>query len=235
MARHMSTSSVSPNIPWRDVVKFVRQLSHDLRNHLNSFELQAAYVAELVENPEVKEEVKRLRATGSELGEHLQRLSAAIEQINLHTMPYKAADFFEDLRTRIKTDDVEQAAAVEWKIDLADEMLEIDPQLLLQAFRELFTNAFIHGRGEGPLAADVRAADAEVEFVLREPKSEFQQSTENWGVQPLCHIAQGHYGLGLFQARAIFEAHHGRMFTCYDSEASVLATTVALPSLRQAQ
>jgi K+-sensing histidine kinase KdpD len=230
----MSESTVSPNIPWCDVVKFVRQLNHDLRNHLNSFELQTAYIAELVDDPEVKDEVKRLRATGSELGEHLQRLSAAIAQINLHTMPYKAADFFEDLRTRIKTDDVDKATAVEWKIDLADEMLEIDPQLLVQAFRELFTNAFIHGRGEGPLSVNVHAADTEVEFVLGEPKSEFKQSTENWGVQPLCHVAQDHYGLGLFQARAILEAHHGRMFTRYDSEASVLATTVALPSLKQA-
>ena len=230
----MSKSTVSPNIPWCDVVEFVRQLSHDLRNHLNSFELQAAYVAELVEDPQIKDEVQRLRATGSELGEHLQRLSAAIGQIKLQTMRYKAVDFFEDLRTRIKTDDVDKAAAMEWKIDLTDEMLEVDPQLLLQAFRELLTNAFIHGRGEGPLAIDVRAADAEMEFVLCEPKSEFKRSTENWGGQPLCHIAQNHYGLGLFQARAIFEAHRGRMFTRYDSEASVLTTTVALPLLEQA-
>ena len=248
MARHMPKSTVSPNIPWCDVVEFVRQLSHDLRNHLNSFELQAAYVDELVEDPEVKGEVKRLRATGSELGEHLQRLSASIAQIKLHTMPYRAADFFEDLRTRIKTDDVEKAAAVEWKIDLADEMLEIDPQLLLQAFRELFTKLVSQAESprlfRSPLTAHRSPltvspnrsadADAEMEFVLREPKSEFKQSTENWGGQPLFHIAQDHYGLGLFQARAIFEAHHGRMFTRYDSEASVLTTTVALPLLKQA-
>ena len=30
-----------------DVVKFLRQLGHDLRNHLNAAELQSAYVAEL--------------------------------------------------------------------------------------------------------------------------------------------------------------------------------------------
>src|ERR1700675_602124 len=116
MARHMSESTVSPSIPWCDVVEFVRELSHDLRNHLNSFELQAAYFAELVEDPQIKDEVQRLRATGSELGEHLQRLSAAIAQIKLYTMPYKAADFFEDLRTKIKTDDVDRAAAIEWEI-----------------------------------------------------------------------------------------------------------------------
>ena len=30
-----------------DIVKFIRQLGHDLRNHLNAAELQAAYLAEI--------------------------------------------------------------------------------------------------------------------------------------------------------------------------------------------
>ena len=42
-----------------DVVKFVRQLGHDLRNHLGAVELQAAYIGEIAEDPGLKEEVKR--------------------------------------------------------------------------------------------------------------------------------------------------------------------------------
>ncbi len=35
------------NVAWSDVVHFIRQLSHDLRNHLNAIELQSAYISEL--------------------------------------------------------------------------------------------------------------------------------------------------------------------------------------------
>ncbi|HET9856838.1 MAG TPA: hypothetical protein VFP99_03315, partial [Chthoniobacterales bacterium] len=51
----------SPGVPWVDMVNFVRQLSHDLRNNLNAVELQSAYLAELAEEGEMKTEVQRLR------------------------------------------------------------------------------------------------------------------------------------------------------------------------------
>ena len=37
----------SLSLPWSDTVRFVRQLSHDLRNDLNAIELQSAYIGEL--------------------------------------------------------------------------------------------------------------------------------------------------------------------------------------------
>ena len=49
------------DVPWNDVVHFVRQLSHDLRNHLNAIELQSTFLAELAEDAELKTEVGRLR------------------------------------------------------------------------------------------------------------------------------------------------------------------------------
>ena len=38
-----------PSIPWSRVTKFIRQLNHDVRNHLNAIELQSAFVGEIVE------------------------------------------------------------------------------------------------------------------------------------------------------------------------------------------
>ena len=48
------------SVPWTDVVRFVRQLSHDLRNHLNAASLTAAYLNEVATDAEVKIEIKRL-------------------------------------------------------------------------------------------------------------------------------------------------------------------------------
>ncbi|MFL6544708.1 MAG: hypothetical protein ACJ8LM_05930, partial [Candidatus Udaeobacter sp.] len=51
----------SQSAPWSDVIRFIGQLSHDLRNDLNAIELQSAYVDELEKNEEFKNEIKRLR------------------------------------------------------------------------------------------------------------------------------------------------------------------------------
>ena len=48
-------------VPMPVLVKFVRQLGHDLRNQLNAAELQSAYLAEIVPDGELTDEIKRLR------------------------------------------------------------------------------------------------------------------------------------------------------------------------------
>src|SRR5437016_12193139 len=89
--------SEMPSVSWPDMVKFVRQLGHDIRNNLNAVELQAAYLAELAEEAEMKNEVQRLRGMVSEVGVNLQRLSSALSQINPILISYRAADFVDDL------------------------------------------------------------------------------------------------------------------------------------------
>jgi light-regulated signal transduction histidine kinase (bacteriophytochrome) len=223
----MSQAEIS--ITWPTMVKFVRQLSHDLRNHLNAIELQAAYLGEIIVDAEAKSELQRLRAMTAEMGTQLQQLTATIAQPPLQTMPYKASEFVEDLRAKLERDDAEKTATIEWQTSLANETLEIDPQLLQQALVELFTNARIHQRAKGPLTVNTQAQDGEWKFVLREPKAGFDQSTESWGTQPLQKIGQGHYGLGLHRARSIVEAHHGTLRAQFDPAESTLTTTVALP------
>src|SRR5439155_21465069 len=125
------------NVPWPDLVRFVRQLSHDLRNQLNAADLTAAYINELATDTELKTEVKRLRETISAAATTLQKLSAAMGQARIAPMSYGAAEFMEDLRKKIATDLPEQSADIRWEIEPSDAMLDIDPQLLLQALLEL--------------------------------------------------------------------------------------------------
>lgn len=212
------------------IVKFVRQLAHDLRNDLNAAELQSAYLIEIAENSEMKDEIKRLRGMISEVGANLQRLTAALGQPRLTEMPYSAKDFIEDFRQKLATDFPKESAQVEWDIEAGDATLQIDPQLLLPAFLELFANAFRHGRTEGAISATARTGNGRFVFTLREPKQNFEGSTENWGREPLGRVTQGHYGLGLHRTRGIIEAHRGEIEARYDKEASSLITTVALPA-----
>jgi K+-sensing histidine kinase KdpD len=224
-----STPNQDIQVPMPDVVKFVRQLSHDLRNHLNAAELQAAYIAEIAQDSEVKDEIKRMRAMVSEVGTSLQRVTSNLGAARLTLMPYSAADLLDDLRQRLAADYPTESAKIEWNVQPDDASLPIDPQALQPALLELFANAFRHGRAEGSISVEARIEGDRFVCTLREPKRSFERSTENWGREPFRTIGQGHYGLGLHRARAIIEAHRGQLNARYDSHASSLITTLVLP------
>jgi K+-sensing histidine kinase KdpD len=216
-------------IPMPEVVKFVRQLGHDLRNHLNAAELQSAYLAEIAENPELKEEIKRLRAMVSEVGASLQRVTSSLGTPRLTLMPYSVADFIEDLRLKLASEYPNESGRIEWSVEVGDSTLEIDPQVLQPALVELFANAFRHDREKGVISAEARIEKDRFVFTIREPKARFERSTENWGLEPLRVVGQGHYGVGLYRSRAIIEAHQGQLKAHYDQGVSALITTVVLP------
>jgi K+-sensing histidine kinase KdpD len=217
------------SVPMRDVVKFVRQLAHDLRNDLNAAELQSAYLIEIAGAGELKDEIKRLRGMISQVGANLQSVTVALGQPRLTEMSYSAKDFVDDLQQKLETDYPAESAKVQWDAQAGEAELNIDPQLLLPAFLELFANAFRHGPAEGAIPVTVRTENGRFVFSLREPKRSFDRSTENWGREPLRSVSQGHYGLGLHRARGIIEAHGGELKARYEQASSTLITTVTLP------
>jgi K+-sensing histidine kinase KdpD len=212
-----------------ELVKFIRQLAHDLRNHLNAAELQSAYLLEIAENNELRDEIKRLRGMISQVGSNLQGLTTALSQPRLTEMPYEAKDLIEDLQQKISTDFPDANEQVKWEIDVGETTLNVDPQLLLPAFAELFANAFRHERAEGSISVTARTENGRFIFTLSEPKKDFSRATENWGREPFRSLGQGHYGLGLHRTRAIIEAHGGEFAASHDAGSSSLVTTVALP------
>ena len=220
----------SPSVAWPDIVKFVRQLSHDIRNNLNAVELQSAYLAELAEEGEIKGEIQRLREMTAQIGTSLQRLTAGLSQASPNLIPYPAADFVEDLKEKLTKEFPDNAGKVIWDVQLKEAALRIDPQQAQQAFLEIFGNAFQHERNLQAITARAYIANNRFVFELLEPKARFELSTENWGREPLRNVSQGHYGLGLNRVRSVVEAHSGDFQAEYDQKKSTLITTVRLPS-----
>ena len=231
MSKSSQPGSESPSVAWPNVVKFVRQLSHDIRNNLNAVELQSAYLAELAEEGEMKTEIQRLREMISQIGISLQRLTAGLSQLNPNLIPYPAADFVEDLKQKLAKEFPDNAAKVTWDVQMKDATLQVDPQLAQQPFLEIFGNAFQHERNIKSITAKAYIDKNRFVFEVREPKVSFELSTENWGREPLQNVSQGHYGLGLNRARSIAEAHGGDFRAEYDRKISTLITTMTLPSL----
>ena len=226
----------SLTVRWSDTVRFVRQLSHDLRNDLNAIELQSAYIAELTQDQELTSEIKRLREVASSMNSTLQLLSRAVGQVAPHLVTYPAGEFLTDIRTQIARKFSKQNHEITWDVQIEDGMLNIDPQLFQELFVELFANAFQHDRGNGALVARARISDGRFLFSLHEPKASFSSDVQNWGREPLRSIKQRHYGLGLNRVRAIIEAHGGELQAQYDPKAATLVSTMALPiSSRQSE
>lgn len=227
--QNLAAPSATRDVPWNDVVRFVRQLSHDLRNHLNAIELQSTFLAELASNAEQKAEVQRLREMTYEMSAALQKLTAAMSQSHPRLMSYRAADFVDDLREKVEGEYPHERNAIEWSVKFGDETLQVDPVLLQSAFTEIFDNAFYHERAGGNLKAFAWVEGDRFIFELSEPKKDFATLTENWGGQPLMKVGRGHYGLGLHRVRAIVEAHQGQLQARYISANSSLCTSVTLP------
>jgi light-regulated signal transduction histidine kinase (bacteriophytochrome) len=219
-----------PDVAWADVVSFIRQLSHDLRNHLNAIELQSAYISELEKDEELKNEIKRLREMVSGMTSTLQLLSKAVSDVKPTPIPYPATDFMEDLRAKIDSDFSGKNAEIRWEIQLGNAVLNIDPQLLQEAFTELFANASRQDQRTSAVIATAKVEENGFVFTLKEQRARFDLPTKNWGREPLRKMSQGHYGLGLNRVRAIIEAHGGEMRAQYDSKNSVLVTRLTLPA-----
>jgi signal transduction histidine kinase len=219
----------SSNVPWDDFVRFVRQLSHDLRNHLNAAELQSAYLGELATDDELKSEIKRLREMMSELSGVLQKLSANVAPPRPSVISYGAGEFVEDIRRKLANLFPKEQSAVEWDVQLPESKLEIDPQLMQEALVELFSNAFRHQLSERSIKVSAGIDGNSFVFTLREQKEHVDSPVEKWGREPLRAVTQGHYGLGLSRVRAIVEVHGGQFDVQYEPKSAILASMIQLP------
>jgi K+-sensing histidine kinase KdpD len=217
------------DVAWADVVRFLRQLSHDLRNQLNAVELQSAFLAELVTDPEMQEEIKRLRKMVSECGSSLQKLTTRINPPAPNLTPYGAKEFVEDFRAKVGMEFPKDAWKVQWQSEGLDGQLCIDPQQLQEALLEVLRNAFEHPPAGASLLFIVRTESGNLVLALYEPKTDFNLATENWGREPLRNVNRGHYGLGLNRARTIIEKQGGTFTGRYDAKESKLITTITLP------
>jgi signal transduction histidine kinase len=216
-------------VPFERVVGLVRHLTHDIRNGLNTLDLQAALLQELVSDPEASPEVKRLRGMITSTAKSLQGFSSTFWRGEMHPVTYSAKIFAEDFRTRLSTVLPDQTPQIAWKETLGDESVTLDIELIFRAVSEFFKNAF-HFREKGrEIAARIFAEGGRFVFELREGKTALPSPPETWGREPLVGTRRGGFGMGLYCARRILEVHQGTVDFHFDPDAALLTTRLTLP------
>jgi K+-sensing histidine kinase KdpD len=227
MEAKATPGATNGNVPWDNFVKFVRQLSHDLRNQLNAAELQSALIGELTNDAEIKSEIRRLRELVSQLGATLQSLSASVAEPRPTALQYAAKDFIADMQKKIAHEFPVKGQAVKWEGLSAGATLNIDPELTEWAAMELFRNAFRHDLAGDQVQAQTSIDGDWFSFSIREAKKE-EIDPSQW-MQPLQKVSQSHYGLGLRRARRIIAAQGGQLTAKFDPASRMLISTITLP------
>lgn len=232
----MSAAELPPGevtVPFERVGALVSQLTHDVRNRLSGMQLQSAYVAELMADPEdaedARRELKRLRGIVEDYAKTLQRFSARFRMAPPALMTYPAKMFIEDFRARLAQTLPDFAPQVAWTEDLADEALAIDVEMVFAALGEILQNAaHFRERGE-PVAAHAAAKGGRFEIELREHRAAVPSEPRTWGSEPLVSTRPGGYGIGLFHARRLLAAQGGGVQFTHDPASAQLTTRVFLP------
>jgi signal transduction histidine kinase len=234
----MSTepTPADPTVPFDRVGTMVRQLTHDVRNGLNSMELQTAYIADLIKQPEegvdLNAELKRLRAMFAEQGRMLQRFSARFKAVKPEPVNYPAKLFLADFRERLAKTQPGFAPKVTWTDDLGEEVLSVDAEMIFTALGEVFQNAEQFQEGGKPVSVRAATAKERCQIELGEHRTAVASSPATWGREPLVSSRRGGYGLGLFYARQLLSLHGGGLEITHDPGLALLTTRVYLPLIK---
>ena len=215
-----------PDIPWARFAAFVRLHTHDVRNALNSLELETAFLREIVADGEGRDCVARLREQLRALGVQMRELSSLLQQPKSFLTPFAVRDLF--LIWKEQHADLPKPIEVQWVDEPGSEQVNVDAGMMASVFRELLENAAAFSEG-GTATASARREGDEVIFELREPKAGALDPSA-WG-EPLVTTRRGGYGLGLWSARRILDANHARITQRHVPDEGALVTRIFLPVL----
>lgn len=198
---------MSPDlIELANVAAFLRQHTHDIRNHLNGLDLAAAVLAETITDSPSAEGVVRMQRLIRAAAAELKALAEKFTVDEAQRASCAAGELFLIWQ--------EQAAAlglnaITWGSTLGDERVNVDAEGVGTVLNELLVNAK-QFTGIAGQAAMADARNGQIAFELRETKRE-PLDPSGWGAKPFVSTKRGGYGLGLWQAAQIVAANGGEI------------------------
>ncbi len=225
----MALNAESVDVPLTLVRKFVRQYSHDFRNHLGALDLQAAFLSELVTDPESAGEVRILRTM---VADAVAALEAVSDRMSVPRPSFLSLDvklFLEVLKERVVSRFPEESARLIWTVELDAGLVSVDLEIVFRAFAELIGNALFFQAPAGDLPIRVSEEAGRLRCEIFEKLPVMPEAPERCGLRPFESTRRGAYGLGLFHARQSLDLHGGAVSFVCDPGQSQLITVIELP------
>ncbi len=213
-----------PLVPWGRLAAFIRQHTHDVRNGLNSVDLEAALLKEILPQGDSQAALARMRKQVRSLTEQMRSLSSLFQTSApmAGLMPAKALlTIWQEKHAALP-----KAPEFRWVDELGAENISVDVEMIAGVIQELLVNA-TNFPPAGPIGVTAKSNKRFTSFEMREPKAE-PLDTRAWG-QPFFSTRRGSHGLGLWTARRRVEANHGTFVQHYVAGERVLATQMMLP------
>lgn len=211
-------------VPWEKIASFVRQHTHDVRNHLNSLDLEATLLQEVVPQGEASEGVERIRRQVRSMAQEMRTLSLLFQSAQPLAAPMPASALGTIWREKYTA--LSGAPEVRWVESLANEQVKVDVEMMATIFKELLTNASIHAKGS-PVTITLSADKENVVLEMSEPKAA-KLDPSRWGV-PFTSTRHGNRGLGLWTVKRLVSANSGTFDQQYLADRSLLHTRITLP------
>lgn len=226
------TSTIPPKVAvsFETIASFLRLLSHDVRNDLNAVDLLTAYIQDVSGAEPIRGELGQLRTAIRYGSERMHRLSRAFDMPRVDAIELPLHVLMDDLRAQMLSANSEVESRLQWMIEDESTNVFVDPTLVMEVFRELADNALAFSPCDSRVTVTVSGNAGhcfEWRFAhnLREPSG----NPDNWGRSPFLSARRGHYGLGLFRARRIIDAHKGSIEFMHDRKTEVLSAVVRFP------
>lgn len=214
-------------IPLERVGKFIRQLTHDVRNGLSAIDLETAFITEIATDEEVLTELHKLREMISDTAKMLRRVSQYFHPVAVHSIPWPAATVLQEICKAAETEF--PGEALEYENGFTGETVQIDLQQTLTAVVAVLRNALQFRRGEMPVRLKGTLWNGVPAIEVHQARNETENPVppREWGLEPLLSTRPGGYGLELYQARQIVASQGGALEI--ESAGEELVTRITLP------
>ncbi|MES2597279.1 MAG: hypothetical protein V4662_18165 [Verrucomicrobiota bacterium] len=211
------------SIPWARVAAFVRQHTHDVRNDLNSLDLETELLRDLVTDLEATTSIQSMQKQLRSVAMQLRTLASLFHEVQPMLEPTEARSLL--TLWREKHSAMPKAPEVKWVDELGDQEVNVDVTMCTKVLQELLTNAAAFSPG-APLTITAKVEGNDAIFEMVEPKKA-PVDPSGWG-QPLNTSRHGSYGMGLFAAHRAMAANGAEFTQSYDAENGTLVSRIAL-------